>query len=97
MALKHMAWLKFKDGFRSEDIDKHFAACRALVEKVPSLITLECGPNVTERAGGFTHGIIVAVADRAGLDSYLTHPAHIPVAEALKADVADLRVMVIEI
>jgi hypothetical protein len=60
------------------------------------LISLECGANFTDRSGGFTHGIIVSVAGRAALSEYLMHPAHVPVAEALKADLADLRVMDIE-
>lgn len=97
MTLKHVAWLKFKDGVSAEQIARHLEACRRLVAKVPSLENLECGPNTTDRAGGFTHGIIVTVADRTALDVYLNHPAHVPVAEALVADVAELRVMDIEV
>src|SRR5262245_16756431 len=97
MALKHMAWLKFKDGVDGSRIDGHLAACRALQGRVPALMDLECGANVTDRSGGFTHGIIVTVADRAALDKYLQHPAHVLVSLALKADVAELRVMDIEV
>jgi hypothetical protein len=97
MTLKHVAWLKFKDGVTPEQIERHLEACRGLVAKVPDLDNLECGPNTTDRAGGFTHGIIVTVADRAALEAYLSHPAHIPVADALVEDVAELRVMDIEV
>jgi len=38
----------------------------------------------------------VSLADRAGLSAYLEHPVHVPVGEALKADLADLRVMDVE-
>jgi hypothetical protein len=51
----------------------------------------------TDRARGFTHGIIVTAPDRALLSEYLKHPAHVPVAEALKSDLADLLVMDIEV
>ena len=72
-------------------------SCRSLVDRVPALISLECGASFTDRAGGFTHGIIVTLADREALDAYLNHPDHIPVGDALKADLADLRVMDIEV
>jgi hypothetical protein len=97
MTLKHVAWFKFKEGVTPEQIERHLEACRGLVAKVPSLDNLECGPNTTDRAGGFTHGIIVTVADRAALEAYLSHSAHIPIAEALVEDVAELRVMDIEV
>lgn len=97
MTVKHIAWLKFKPEISEERIDQHMEACRALVGKVPPLIDLECGADFMGRSGGFTHGIIVTVADRAALPEYLNHPAHVPVASALKADLEELRVMDIEI
>jgi hypothetical protein len=45
MTGKHMAWLRFKEGISAERIDQHMAACRALPEKVPALIALECGAS----------------------------------------------------
>jgi hypothetical protein len=38
-------------------------------------------------------GIVVTLADRAALPAYLEHAAHVPVATALKEDIAELRVM----
>lgn len=93
MPLRHVAWLRFKEGVSSERIEGHLAACRALVGRVPVVERLECGPNLSDRAGGFTHGIIVSLPDADALPAYLEHPAHVPVAEALVADVAELRVM----
>jgi hypothetical protein len=40
-----------------------------------------------------THGIVVTLTDYAALSDYLEHPAHVPVATALKEDIAELRVM----
>lgn len=93
MAIRHVAWLKFKDRITSERIEEHKQACRGLAESVPAVDRLECGANLSNRAGGFTHGIIVSVADPAALDEYLNHPANVPVAEALVADLEELRVM----
>ena len=97
MAIKHVAWFIFKEGVSLEQIDKHLTACRGLVGKVPSLDSLECGPNISDRAGGFTHGIVVQVKDKAALEAYLNHPVHIPIAKALVDDIAELRVMDIQV
>jgi Stress responsive A/B Barrel Domain len=97
MALRHIAWLRFKDGVDAGRIEQHLAACRTLVGRVPAVINLECGTNTSDRAGGFTHGIVVSLAGREALNAYLEHPAHVPVADALKGDLLDLRVMDLEI
>ncbi len=97
MAVRHVAWLKFKNGVSPERIEQHLAACRSLVGRVPVVQNLECGPNLTDRAGGFTHCIIVFLPDRDALPAYLEHPEHVPVAEALVADVAELRVMDVQV
>jgi stress responsive alpha/beta barrel protein len=97
MAIRHVAWLRFKDGVSPERIETHMTACRALFGRVPVVQNLECGPNLSDRAGGFTHCIIVSLPDRNALSAYLGHPDHVPVAEALVADVAELRVMDVEV
>jgi hypothetical protein len=97
MPLRHVAWLRFKAGVSPERIDDHMAACRLLVDRVPVLENLECGPNLTDRSGGFTHCIIASLPDRDALSAYLDHPDHAPVAEALVADVAELRVMDVDV
>jgi hypothetical protein len=96
MPIRHIAWLKFNPGVSAETIQQHLTAVRSLRTTIP-VFNIECGPNLTDRAGGFTHGIIVSVSDRGALAAYLAHPSHIPVADALKADLADLRVMDIEV
>jgi len=97
MPLLHIAWLRFKPAVTADQIDRHLAACRGLVGRVPAVRDLKCGPNLSDRAGGLTHGIVVTVADQAGLKAYLEHPAHVPVATALKDDVAELRVMDLQV
>lgn len=93
MAFLHIAWFRFNKGVSPERIEQHLAACRALVGKVPVVNNLQCGPNTSDRAGGLTHGIVVTLPDAASLPKYLEHPAHVPVAQGLVADVAELRVM----
>jgi hypothetical protein len=95
-ALLHVAWFRFKDSVTGERIEQHFAACRALVGVVPGVHDLQCGPNLTDRADGMTHGIVVSLRGRDAIQAYLDPPAHVPVAAALKEDVAALRGMDIE-
>jgi hypothetical protein len=93
MTAKHIAWFKFKAGVSEERIEHHMAAVRSLAGLVPEVLSIECGASYTDRAGGLTHGIVVSLPDRDALPRYLEHPDHVPIAEALVADVAELRVM----
>ena len=93
MTAKHIAWFRFKDGVTDERAEEHLAAVRTLASLVPAVTTIECGKSYTDRAGGLTHCIIVTLPDRESLPRYLEHPAHVPIAEALVADIAELRVM----
>jgi len=93
MAFLHISLFRFKEGVSPERIEQHLTACRALVGKVPVVQNLQCGGNTSDRAGGLTHGIVVTLPNAASLPKYLEHPAHVPVAQALVADVAELRVM----
>jgi stress responsive alpha/beta barrel protein len=90
---KHIAWFRFKDGVSDARIDEHMRAVRSLADVVPVVSAIECDRSYTDRAGGLTHCIIVTLPDRASLPLYLEHPAHVPIAEALVGDIAELRVM----
>lgn len=91
--LLHIAWMTFKPGVTAERIEQHFAACRALPSKIPLLRSLVCGANVTQRANGMTHGIVVTLRDLDAIDQYLKHPEHIKVVTPMKDDVDQLLVM----
>lgn len=97
MPALHIAWLRFKDGVSPERMEHHMGACRGLVGRVPAVLNLQCGASHTNRAGKLTHCIIVTLPNRDALSAYLDHPAHVPVATALNADVAELQVMDIEV
>jgi len=90
---KHIAWFRFKDGVTDERIAEHMGAVSSLEDLVPVVSAIDCGRSYTDRAGGLTHCIIVTLPDRASLPRYLEHPAHVPIAQALVGDIAELRVM----
>lgn len=97
MPALHIAWLRFHDGVSPERMEQHMSACRALVGRVPVVLNLQCGASYTKRAGNLTHCIVVTLPNRDALSAYLEHPEHVPVATALRADVAELQVMDIEV
>lgn len=97
MTVKHVAWLRFKEGIAQDRIEAHLSACRRLPDRVPALLALECGSNQSDRAGGFTHGIIATLSDVESMPAYLDHPEHLKVATPLKEDLADIRVMDIQV
>ncbi len=86
MAVQHIVWIKFNDGVDGKRIDEHMAALKSLEDNVPGITGLTIGENFTDRAEGYTHGLIVTLTDRAALDTYVTHPYHVEVAQALRAD-----------
>ena len=93
MTAKHVAWFRFKDGVNDDRIEEHMRAVRGLADLVPAVSAIECGKSYSDRAGGLTHCIIVTLPDRGSLPRYLEDPAHVPIAEALVGDIAELRVM----
>jgi len=95
MAVEHMVWIKFHEGVGPERVAEHLSNLRGLEGTVPGVLRLKVGENFTDRARGFTHGLLVTLEDRDALRGYAEHPAHVAVAKPLKAD-AELMAMDIE-
>ena len=93
--IEHMVWIKFHPGVTDESVRQHLDALAGLASTVKAVQELHVGPNVTDRAQGFTHGLLVRVRDREALQAYLDDPRHVEVAGALKAE-ADLLAMDVE-
>jgi len=86
MAVTHIVWIKFRDGVAPSRIDAHVAALASLEHSVPGISQLTLGANFTDRAGGYSHGLVVILEDKAALEAYATHPRHVEVATALRQD-----------
>lgn len=93
MAVQHQVWIRFKDGTTPEQAEGHMQALRTLKQVIPAIEHISCGANFTDRSGGFTHGLLVTVADRAGLATYLEHPDHVRVATAMRQDAQEIRAL----
>ena len=92
MPIYHLVWFKFNDDVPESRIAAHLAALRSLPAHVPDILSLAVGANFTQRAEGFTHGLVVVLRDKAALAAYAVHPHHVTVASAVARD-AQLRAL----
>ncbi len=92
MSVMHIVWLKFNPGVSPARIDEHLAGLASLADTVPGIVRLTIGENFTDRAEGYSHGLIVELEDKAALPVYASHPCHVEVATPLRED-AKLLVM----
>ncbi|MGB0992723.1 MAG: Dabb family protein [Akkermansiaceae bacterium] len=83
---RHVVLFKFKDSATKAQIshiEKEFSALR---KKIPTVTAYEWGTNVSPENldQGFTHCFIVSFKDKAGLKTYIPHPAHKAFVKELK-------------
>jgi hypothetical protein len=71
--LHHVVCFKFKSTVTPEDIKKVEQAFQALQQKIPQIVALEWGTNISKehRDKGFTHCFIVSFKSEKDCDAYL--------------------------
>ncbi len=76
--LRHVVCFKFKPTASADDIKKVEGAFHALKKKIPQVVSLEWGTNVSKenRDKGFTHCWILTFRSEADRDAYIAHPEH---------------------
>jgi hypothetical protein len=76
--LQHVVSLKFKETASLEDIKRVEDAFRSLKLKIPQIVALEWGTNISKEKHdkGFTHCFIVTFKTDQDRDVYISHPAH---------------------
>ncbi len=92
MAVFHIVWLKFRPDVADDRIAVHLRALETLPGAIPEITDFSIGENFTDRAAGYTHGLIVTLGSRNDLQRYIDHERHAEVAGALRED-AELLVM----
>jgi UDP-N-acetylenolpyruvoylglucosamine reductase len=86
MPVNHVVWIKFAAETSAQRITEHMDALRRLKTDVPGINHLSVGANFTNRAHGFTHGLVVELKDKEALAGYAVHPRHVEVATAVRRD-----------
>ena len=76
--LEHVVCFKFKTAATAQDITQVEQAFQALKQKIPQVVTLEWGTNVSQekRDKGFTHCFILSFKSEKDRDIYIEHPEH---------------------
>ena len=83
MALEHMVWLPPKPGVGDDKMEEILGSIRALTH-VPGVMAISAGRNITDRANGATHGVLVTLESADDLSGYLGHPDHQAVGAVLR-------------
>ncbi len=84
----HLVFCTVKAEATPEEVEDLLSSIRALKDDVPSVVDLAAGEDFSGRSGGYTHALFARFEDRAGLQEYLKHPAHLAVVEKLDARTA---------
>jgi outer membrane murein-binding lipoprotein Lpp len=76
--LQHVVCFKFKTTATAQDIKQVEEAFQALKHKIPQVVTLEWGTNVSKekRDKGFTHCFVLSFKSEKDRDTYIEHPEH---------------------
>jgi hypothetical protein len=74
--IEHIVLFRWTDQASQEAKDKVMTELRNLKNKIPGIVDLTCGANFSDRAKGYTHGLLVRFTDRAALNAYGPHPEH---------------------
>ena len=93
--LRHVVSFKFKDTATKEQIKAAEDAFRALKGKIPEIVSLEWGTNVSpeKHDKGFTHGFILSFKSEKDRDAYLVHPEHKKFGQSLGPILGDVFVI----
>jgi len=75
---RHFVSFQFKEGTTDEKKEELVKAFLGLKKEIDVIVDLEWGTtdNIEPLNDGFTHSFLVTFKDKAGLATYLPHPAH---------------------
>ncbi len=76
--IQHVVCFKFKSTASTEDIRKVEKAFQGLKQKIPLIVSLEWGTNVSkeQKDKGFTHCFLLTFKNEQDRDAYIVHPEH---------------------
>ena len=74
--IEHIVLIRWKEGASQEAKDTAMVELRNLKGKIPGIVEVSSGVNFSERAKGYTHGLVFRFKDRAAVEAYLPHPEH---------------------
>ncbi|KAL1997407.1 hypothetical protein VTN49DRAFT_847 [Thermomyces lanuginosus] len=82
MPVYHVVLFRLKEGVTQEQLAAWSAKAKAMVGKIPGLVSLETGPPLpisVPRAKGFDMGLVAVLEKKEDVEVYAGHPAHLEV------------------
>jgi hypothetical protein len=79
--LTHIVVWKYRAEVGADVRAEHIALLRRLASVIPEVQTLAVGSDTLLLPRSYDTGLVATFVDRARLDAYTVHPAHIKVAE----------------
>jgi len=76
--LRHVVCFKFTPAATAQEIKQVEEAFQALKRKIPQVVSLEWGTNVSkeQKHKGFTHCFVLSFKSEKDRDTYIEHPEH---------------------
>jgi hypothetical protein len=90
--IQHIVLLKWKVGTTDAQVDRAFAQAEDLVNTIEGVERITLGSNRGDSDHGFTHALVVNVADEDALTTYLSHPARQRYVAEVLAPIEDERI-----
>ena len=83
--ISHVVLVSWKGGRQARTEEFVRPAVRAFVSTIPDILSVVEGHSSSPEGleNGFQYGFVVTFATAQARDAYLTHPDHLPVAEAI--------------
>jgi hypothetical protein len=93
--IRHVVCFKFKSTATADEIKKAEEAFQGLKEKIPQIVSLEWGTNISKekKDKGFTHCFILTFKSEEDRDAYIQHPAHKAFGKTLSPVIDDVFVI----
>jgi len=93
--IRHFVALKYKETVTKEQIEEIEHAFQDLKSKIPQVVSIEWGPNISpeNRNKGYTDAFLVTFRTEKDRDAYLVQPEHLKFKEKASAVTADVLVM----
>ena len=88
----HVVSFKYKADASAAARDDHRAKLKGIAD-IDGILDFKVGEDIVHSPRSYDTGLVVCFRDRAALDSYATHPRHVPVAQ-LGRDISDAIVAV---
>ncbi|HET6647704.1 MAG TPA: Dabb family protein [Pyrinomonadaceae bacterium] len=79
--LTHIVIWRYRKDIEREVRADHVALLRGLVGTIPEIVSFSVGFDMLHLPRSYDTGLVAVFQDRAGLEAYTIHPAHIKVAE----------------